>query len=107
MFSAGMGKRKDHILLLPLEAQSRCQALIFTDGTYANTIPSVYMPHTGYVSQTHGKDSNTWCSSRRTLSAAISSTGCSSALAPVETSLNISKTPLSLCKAGMQAAGSP
>ena len=43
MSSAGMGKSKDQILLPHMEVLSQCQTLIFTDGTYGNKIPDVYM----------------------------------------------------------------
>lgn len=38
-----MGKSKDQILLPPMEALSQCQTLIFTDGSYGNKTPEVYM----------------------------------------------------------------
>lgn len=77
MFSAEMGKRKDRILFLPYEMLSQCQALIFTDGTSGNTMPSVeYICHIqDDTCQTHGKGSNAWCSSRRTRGAAVSGMG--------------------------------
>lgn len=42
MLSAGVGKSKDKILLLPTGTLSQHQTLVLTDGTYGNKTSQVY-----------------------------------------------------------------